>query len=1421
MSNIDQRIVQMQFDNKQFERGVSETLDSLAALRKELNLKGATRGLEDLDKGIGRINLNPLKDGIGTIARRFTTMGMVGMTILQDLTRSAFQLGKQLAFTLTVQPITSGFSEYETQINAIQTILANTSKQGTTLTDVSDALRELNTYADKTIYNFTEMTRNIGTFTAAGVELDTSVEAIKGIANLAAVSGSNPQQAATAMYQLSQALSSGTVKLMDWNSVVNAGMGGALFKDALMETARVQGVAIDDYLEEAGSFRETLQKGWLSKDILLETLAKFTGDLTNDQLEAMGYTKEQIDGITELGKMANDAATKVKTLTQLRETLMEAAQSGWTMSWELIIGDFNEAKSLLTIIADTLGAVIGRSADTRNAILQGWQDLGGRERLINGVTEGLTNLVAITKPIGEAFRELFPPMTGEKLYGLTVLLGKFGKQIKMGEDSLETLKGVFRGFFSFLDIGRLILVDVGKTLHEILAEPLKVIGKDIINFIIRFAERGVELRQSILDQGGAISYFGNRIAELRDHIKPALDFANKIRLYLGAALGYLQQQVDKIDFSSLSNALKVFKFRFNLQPLTTIWLIFLKSLGALWLGIKSIVPTIVKSISFLSNGMDKLFETLSNATNNFDPNNFMSTLQGGFFAGLLLAIGRFFMAGGDILSGFGDVMEGLGDALEAFTTNIQSKTLLNIAAAVGILAVSIVLIGSVDPNRVRSSLAAITVMMVELTVAMAALGKMPGLGFSGAAMNLVVIATALLIISGAVKRLASIDPEGLIRGLFGLGAILLMLKGILPAFSKSSGMMISSAVALGIIALAINSLSLSVRMLGKMDPDDLMQGLIGLGVILTGLSAFTRVMAGSKGFILAAIGIQILSTALLGLIGSIFLLGRMNLDTLKQGLLGMAGALVIIAATMHAMPKNMPVSALSLVVVAGALVVLAKALSMIGALSWEDMIKSLAGLAISLGLITLALYAMSSTIPGSIALAIASGALVLLAVALQQLGKMSLKEIGLALLAIAGTMLVLGVSASLMTPLLPALFALAAAMALIGAASMLFGVGILALSVGLAALGAGGAAGITALVLALGAVINLIPFVAVALGKALISIVTTLADGSKVLVQGLVTLIGALIDGLVELTPKFVDALLTLITTLLTTLSAKLPTILAAGYEILKSLLRGVVDNIGEITVLVADIIINFLDAMGKKLPEIVDAGFKFMISFLDGLAVSIETNIPTLMASAAKVGKAIIDGILGGLGTSVTELISGLVDLGSTIISTLENVLGIDSPSDETYDQAGDLIGGYVNGLAHYAQEAYDEAANVATGIIDGLSTVGASISNALDENIDFEPVITPIVDLDEVLTNATTIDKVLSDSGGLISGAFGQAKSISRNMNEQNSPNNVDVSGDSDDPSGRTIQFIQHNHSPKSLNRFEIYRQTQNLLLEARGSE
>lgn len=407
---IDERIVEMRFDNRQFEQNVQTSLSTLDKLKRGLDLDNAAKSLDGLGDAAKRCDMSVLGKSVETVQAKFSAFQVVAMTTLSNITNSAVNTGKRLVSALTIDPIKTGFQEYETQIGAVQTILANTQHEGTNLQQVNRALDELNTYADKTIYNFTEMTRNIGTFTAAGVNLRTSVDSIKGIANLAAISGSTSQQASTAMYQLSQALAAGKVSLMDWNSVVNAGMGGKVFQDALVRTSELLGTGAQNAINMYGSFRESLTRGeWLTTEVLTETLKQFAGAYSEADLIQQGFSEAQARDIAQMAKTAEDAATKVKTFTQLWDTLKESAQSGWTSTWEILVGDFEEAKELLTEISNTIGGVISESARARNELLSGGLSSGWKQLLDQGIADEagfIESIQTVARESGDAFDQL-------------------------------------------------------------------------------------------------------------------------------------------------------------------------------------------------------------------------------------------------------------------------------------------------------------------------------------------------------------------------------------------------------------------------------------------------------------------------------------------------------------------------------------------------------------------------------------------------------------------------------------------------------------------------------------------------------------------------------------------------------------------------------------------------------------------------------------------------------------------------------------------------------------------------------------------------------------------------------------------------------------------------------------------------------
>ena len=444
-NTIDERVVSMRFDNQQFEKNVQISLGTLSKLKEALRFD--------------KIDMSGITKNIQAITDKVTGMGGIWDTALQRISSKIVDVGQKIGSMVALDPFRDGFKEYETQLDSVQTIMANTGKS---VEEVNSSLDVMNTYADKTIYNFQEMASNLGRFTAAGTELKTSQQAIMGISNLAAISGSNSQKASMAMYQLSQAIAAGALKLQDWNSVVNAGMGGKIFQDALQRTAQhmldanvqVKDAAgnlisykdaiggtttsIKDLITESGTFRESLKEGWITGDVLTETLRQFQMNVetTEDYEKAVkelvdsGYSKEEAKQIADMARTAMDAATKVKTFTQLIDTTKEALGSGWTKTWQLVFGDFEEAKTLWTDVSVVINGFIDGMSDSRNAMLQAWKDMGGRTKLIEGLSNSFKILGNVLKPLKDAITLVFPPLTGKTLADLTTNFANFTAKVE-------------------------------------------------------------------------------------------------------------------------------------------------------------------------------------------------------------------------------------------------------------------------------------------------------------------------------------------------------------------------------------------------------------------------------------------------------------------------------------------------------------------------------------------------------------------------------------------------------------------------------------------------------------------------------------------------------------------------------------------------------------------------------------------------------------------------------------------------------------------------------------------------------------------------------------------------------------------------------------------------------------------------------
>lgn len=925
--NVDEEVVRMQFDNAQFQRGVQDSLASIDKLNKSLNFKSS--------------GLDKMAEDVNVVKVSFSALEVAAFTVFSRITNAAIDTGKKVINALAIDPVMSGFREYETQINAVQTIKANTANKGTSLDQINEALDELNRYADMTIYNFTEMTRNIGTFTAAGVDLDTSVQAIKGIANLAAVSGSTSQQASTAMYQLSQALAAGTVKLMDWNSVVNAGMGGQVFQEALKETARVHGVNIDQMIAKEGSFRETLQHGWLTASVLTETLAKFTGDLSAEELRAIGYTEQQIEAIRAMGEEANNAATKVKTFTQLFDTLKEAAQSGWTQTWEILIGDFEEAKELLTNISNAVGDVINNWSNARNAVLQNWKDFGGRTMLIEALENSLRAVLELLKPIGEAFKEVFPPITSGRLIELTKNFLVFSRHLGVTTEMADALRNAFRALFLLLyQVGAVafefakgaftLLYNIGDLYDELLFSLIGILGKFIFQFL------SVGDAASVV--AAAFEFVNGHLRALNERIDE-FTHSPELEAFLTSVADWLKRFVAsvKTDFSAVA---KIFEnFIQNLRSMDTV------SLKGILDAIKQFVADIheyftssERDVSLFTEALEKAkalirrifdrfgidFDAISNKIGTT-----IDTIKGKFeqvdlgavitasmgassifalykFAKQLTSVSSIYESVVGVIDNVSGVLEGVQGGLEAYTKTEKSKAMVNYAKAIAFLAGSIAILALLDTKKVLISAGVILVLAGAMTGISVVLTKW-GNGFDQIAafgkmgVGIALLAASISLLVKVFQDINSIDLEGAALKVMvittigaALGAFAVGVSKYAPTLSKSSVFFISAAIGIRLMIGALKSIEdIDGSTILKAIPVFItIMGSLGVLAVLARKTMNTMEQDGLKVKLqnsMDAFGILALALAMKMMIASIKDLGTEDPVKLVKGLIGFVG----------------------------------------------------------------------------------------------------------------------------------------------------------------------------------------------------------------------------------------------------------------------------------------------------------------------------------------------------------------------------------------------------------------------------------------------------------------------------------------------------------------------------------------------------
>lgn len=1282
---IDERVVEMRFDNKQFEKNVQTSLSTIDKLKKSLDMDGATKGLENIDSAARKVNMEGLGTAVENVKLKFSALEVIAITALTNLTNSAINTGKQLIASLTVDQIAEGWEKFANKTQSVGTLIA----QGYNLDTVNEQLSRLNWYTDETSYNFTDMVENISKFTASGKGLEESVTAMEGIANWAALSGQNANTASRAMYQLSQAMSAGIMRLEDYKSIQNASMDTAEFRQKCLDAAVALGTLKDNadgtYQTLNGKsfnlsqFTTQLTEGaWLTSDVMMQVFNDYSAavDQIYEYAQEKGITASQAMeelgiSVDEFGLKAFRAAQEARSWADVVDSVKDAVSTGWMNTFEIIFGNYEEATVLWTDLANAMYDVFAAGAEDRNAMLEEWKELGGRTLLVEAFWTAWENVGDILGTVKEAFREVFPKITGKQLYKITENLKKLIDNLKLSETASANLKSTFKGLFAVLDIVKQVFSAIFTALKPLLGgfgslgEGVLGVTGGIGDAIVKFDE--------FIKTSGAFQKVGEGIAKVLKTVIIAIrNLKNKIKEKLDSAgfdlfhslLERIHERMSQVgEATDGMKSMVVTAFEAMGDALANCQ--FLKLLGAIWNAVKSIAGGIAKVLGDLTSG-------LINALSNADFSGIIDLLNGISFGAIAVGItkfvGTFRKAIEDIGSfkeSFIGILDSVRGCFEAYQNKLQAGTLLKIASAIAILTASLIALSLVDSEKLNVALGAIATLFAELLASMAVFNKISGqaTGVRKSVTAMLGIATAVRILASALKKIADLDAKQLTTGLIGVAGLTTMMVTAAKAMSSNSKTIIKGAIQMVIFAAAIKILASVCEQLAQLDWNQLAKGLVGVGVLLAEISLFLRTAKFSGKSITTATGIVILSAAIKVLASACKDFSEMKWEEIGKGLVSIAVLLAEVTAftKLTGNAKHVISTGVALIAIGAAMKIFASAVKDFSGMQWDEIARGLVAMAGALAAVTTAVNFMPKNIIGiGTGLIAVSAALLILANALGQMSSMSWEEIAKGLITLGGAMTILAIGLNAMTGTLAgsaallvaarALLVLTPVLAILGSMSwssivkglvtlagafVILGVAgavltplvpsILALSGSLALIGAGLAlagAGLSALAVGLTA----LAAAGTAGATAIVASLTVIITGVAALIPAIVAKIG---EAIVEFCKVIADSA-------------------GAIGEAVKAVVLMLVDVLVECVPAIADgalkLIAGVLKALVEYTPSIVDSIFQFLIAVLEGVA----KNLPGLIQAAVDVLMAFFSGIVDALkGIDTKTLLQGIAGIG------------------------------------------------------------------------------------------------------------------------------------------------------------------------------
>lgn len=1032
---VDSRVVEMRFDNENFEKNTKKTISSIDRLMEKLQFKGAEKGFEKLDAAAEDMDFATMQRSLDTLENKFSSLNIVATTALVNITNKFVDAGEKLVKSLSVDQVMSGWNKYTEKTGNVQTIMNATGKS---IDTVNGYLNKLMWYSDETSFSFNEMTSALSQMTASGGDIETMIPMIMGIANATADAGKSGLAFQSTIRNITQSYSAGYLQLQDWKSLNLMGTATKALKQELIDTAVELGTLKQGEVTIA-TFESTLSKKWANTKVMEKTFEKYAS-----MMEAAYEMTQKNKGMTssealeklsgqygELAERSALAAQQAKSFAEAIDSTKDAVSSKWMAVFETIFGNKEEATDTWTELSNRLYNIFVPTIDSLNERLKGGLDSGWNQLLENELGDQADAYAYAMQQVALASGAITEKQIEDA--------GSFGEAIKQGGISAELLKkGLGEAQSSaekMLTLSDAELEKRGTNREEVEknAQAFEELNKKVQNGTLDLEAYSKQIRElsgrehlmqslwNLMDAATAIakpireafqeifpSKTGEEIksfAQWLDSITKKLiisdDTAKKIKTTAEGMFSALRVGKDILE-GIISGMVRVLNLT---KPLADILLDAASAAGefsseitkglhpleTIGTWVTDFVNAAAPVLYSFGSAADKIFtqfaEGAKDAFNEFDPEKLNQFILGGMGASMLVSIKGFLesiksigSSAKGIVGEIKESIESLGEAVDAWKSAKKADTLMTIAKAVALMAGSLAVLSMVKADRLGAAIGALTVTFGELLGVMAVMTQLTknvqSLKLSVLAGGMVAVSAAVLVLSGALKVISTIGSDKLLGSVVALGGVMAELALVAVILSRDGGRFTKGAAGMIAFAAGIRILASSVKALGGLSVTALAKGIAGVGALCAELVVAAKLMNGTKFGIGKGTGFVLMAASMEILQDAVAKFGEMDWESIGRGLTAVAGGLAAFVMALN-LSKGTIGSAISLTMMAAAVNLLVPALQGLGNLSWETIGKGLLTLIGAFAVMGGAAVILAPVTPVIVALSLSLSALAL------------------------------------------------------------------------------------------------------------------------------------------------------------------------------------------------------------------------------------------------------------------------------------------------------------------------------------------------------------------------------------------------------------------------------------------------------------